>query len=125
MRLLLLFAAFLGSCSALSAAGRPNILFVFADDWGRYAGVYHRNGKPGSPLSALNEFARTPVFDGLAAKGVLFRNAHVNAPSCTPCRSSLLSGQYLLADRSRRDPVGGKVGYCHSLVSAAVARFRV
>ena len=25
---------------------------------------------------------------------MLFRNSHVNAPSCTPCRSSLLSGQY-------------------------------
>ena len=73
---------------------RPNILFIFADDWGRYAGIYHRNSAPGSPLSALNEFARTPVFDGLASQGVLFRNAHVNAPSCTPCRSSLLSGQY-------------------------------
>ena len=23
-----------------------------------------------------------------------YRNAHVNAPSCTPCRSALLSGQY-------------------------------
>lgn len=75
-------------------ARKPNILFVFADDWGRYAGIYHRTDKPGMPLSALNEFARTPVFDDLAAKGVLFRNAHVNAPSCTPCRSSLVSGQY-------------------------------
>ena len=73
---------------------RPNILFIFADDWGRYASIYHKNSAPGSPLSALNEFVRTPVFDELASKGVLFRNAHVNAPSCTPCRSSLLSGQY-------------------------------
>ena len=30
----------------------------------------------------------------IAKNGVLFTNAHVNAPSCTPCRSSLLSGQY-------------------------------
>jgi arylsulfatase A-like enzyme len=73
---------------------RPNILFFFADDWGRYASIYHKNSAPGSPLSSLNEFARTPVFDELASHGVLFRNAHVNAPSCTPCRSSLLSGQY-------------------------------
>lgn len=94
MKLLLRFAVLLGFGTPLSAAGKPNILFVFADDWGRYASIYHKNSKPGSPLSALNEFARTPVFDGIASKGVLFRNAHVNAPSCTPCRSALLSGQY-------------------------------
>jgi arylsulfatase A-like enzyme len=95
MRLLLAgLAIFFGFATASPAAERPNILFIFADDWGRYASIYHRNSKPGSPLSALNEFAKTPAFDEVAAKGVLFRNAHVNAPSCTPCRSSLLSGQY-------------------------------
>jgi uncharacterized sulfatase len=36
----------------------------------------------------------TPNFDRVAASGVLFTHAFVNAPSCTPCRSSLLSGQY-------------------------------
>jgi N-sulfoglucosamine sulfohydrolase len=37
---------------------------------------------------------KTPHIDGLARQGVLFRNAFVPSPSCTPCRSSLLSGQY-------------------------------
>ncbi|GAA5120315.1 sulfatase [Luteolibacter yonseiensis] len=89
--LLLTFAAL---CKAAPDAKRPNVLFIFADDWGRYAGIYHKNAAPGSPLSALNAFVKTPNFDAIASQGVLFRNAHVNAPSCTPCRSSLLSGQY-------------------------------
>lgn len=41
-----------------------------------------------------NDVVRTPIFGRIARRGVLFRNAFVNAPSCTPCRSSLLSGQY-------------------------------
>ncbi len=69
---------------------QPNILMLFADDWGRYASIYSEvNGKGG-----INDAVRTPNFDRLARQGVLFRHAHVNAPSCTPCRSSLLSGQY-------------------------------
>ncbi len=72
-----------------SAAARPNILFAFADDWGRYAGAYAKL-KPGGP----SDIVQTPNFDRLASEGVLFTEAYVNAPSCTPCRSSLLSGQY-------------------------------
>lgn len=68
----------------------PNILFFFADDWGRYASIYAQVNGPGG----INDCVRTPNFDAVAKQGVLFRNAHVNAPSCTPCRSSLLSGQY-------------------------------
>jgi len=96
MKLLYRIVLLLGIVAPLRAeeAKRPNILFVFADDWGRYASIYHKNSAPGSPLSALNEFVRTPTFDSIASQGVLFRNAHVNAPSCTPCRSSLVSGQY-------------------------------
>ncbi len=72
------------------AADRPNILFCFADDWGRYAGAYAKvDGKP-SP----NDVVKTPHIDRVAREGVLFRNAFVNAPSCTPCRSALLSGRY-------------------------------
>lgn len=68
---------------------QPNVLFVFADDWGRYASIYSQ-GESGT----INDVVKTPHFDSLAEKGVLFTRAFVNAPSCTPCRSSLLSGQY-------------------------------
>jgi len=75
--------------SAGRAAERPNILFAFADDWGRYASAYAAL-EPGGPCDIVN----TPNFDRIARQGVLFTHAFVNAPSCTPCRSSILSGQY-------------------------------
>src|SRR5436190_7319049 len=76
--------------SAAERAPRWNILFCFADDWGRYASCYAKvDGRP-----SLNDVIRTPNVDRIAREGVLFRNAFVNAPSCTPCRSSLLSGRY-------------------------------
>ena len=71
------------------AAKEPNILFAFADDWGRQAGIYAKVDGTGT----INDVTRTPNFDRLAQRGVLFANASVNAPSCTPCRSSILSGR--------------------------------
>ena len=68
----------------------PNIVFAFADDWGRYASAYQKHEGPHS-LSALIDTAH---FDRVAREGALFLNALVPAPSCTPCRSSILSGQY-------------------------------
>ncbi|HUY89245.1 MAG TPA: sulfatase [Pirellulales bacterium] len=90
----ILFAFLLAGVSAVEAfaapPARPNILFCFADDWGRYASVYADvDGRP-SP----NQVVKTPNIDRVARSGVLFENAFVTAPSCTPCRSSLLSGQY-------------------------------
>ncbi|MEZ6135401.1 MAG: sulfatase [Pirellulaceae bacterium] len=76
--------------SIAHAAERPNILFAFADDWGRHASCYAQIDGAGT----VNDVIRTPNFDAIANSGVLFTNAFVNAPSCTPCRSSLLSGQY-------------------------------
>jgi N-sulfoglucosamine sulfohydrolase len=69
---------------------KPNILFCFADDWGRYASVFAALEKHPSP----NQIVRSPNIDRIAREGVLFRNAFVNAPSCTPCRSALLTGRY-------------------------------
>jgi N-sulfoglucosamine sulfohydrolase len=88
----MLVGAFLGLFGGALQAAPPrwNILFCFADDWGRYASAYAAvDGKP-----SLNDVVKTPNVDRLAREGVLFRNAFVNAPSCTPCRSSLVSGRY-------------------------------
>lgn len=89
MFIFLLALAFAGETLA-AAPAKPNILFCFADDWGRYASAYAEiDGRP-SP----NQVVKTPNIDRVAREGVLFKHAFVAAPSCTPCRSSLLSGQY-------------------------------
>ena len=69
---------------------RPNIVFLFADDWGRYSSAYRQfeNG------NTVNQIVNTPNFDKVAAEGAIFANAHVPVPSCTPCRSSILTGTY-------------------------------
>jgi arylsulfatase A-like enzyme len=86
----LLLLALVPLGAAESGAPRWNILFVFADDWGRYAGVYAKiDGRP-----SLNDVIATPNVDRIAREGVTFRHAFVNSPSCTPCRSSLFSGRY-------------------------------
>lgn len=89
--LVLVLACLLCARSLLAAdTKRPNILFAFADDWGRYASAYAELDGPGT----INDVLRTPAFDRVAREGVLFRHAFVSAPSCTPCRSALLSGQH-------------------------------
>ncbi len=85
LALLLMLMASISTASAQ----RPNIVVAFADDWGRYASAYAKL-EPGS----VNDVLNTPNFDRLASRGVLMTRAFVNSPSCTPCRSSLLSGQY-------------------------------
>jgi arylsulfatase A-like enzyme len=65
-----------------SGARRPNILLAIADDWSSpHSGVYG------------DTTVRTPTIDRLAREGVRFTNAFVAAPSCTPSRAALLTGQ--------------------------------
>ncbi|VGO17494.1 Arylsulfatase [Pontiella desulfatans] len=90
MHLSSLAALLLAAATGSHSAQRPNILFLFADDWGRHASAYAKVEGPGS----MNDTVSTPNFDRVAEAGVLFLNAYVNSPSCTPCRSSLLSGQH-------------------------------
>ncbi len=68
---------------------KPNIFFFFADDWGRYAGVYSNPDKP-----SLSDVLNTPHIDRIGKEGVVFENAFVNVASCGPCRASLATGRY-------------------------------
>jgi N-sulfoglucosamine sulfohydrolase len=88
--LALLFVTLFSAAARAQTDKRPNILFCFADDWGRYASIYAKH----EDRASINQVVRTPNIDRVAQNGVLFRNAFVNAPSCTPCRSSLLSGRF-------------------------------
>lgn len=78
------------SFGRVESVKRPNIVFAFLDDWGRYASCYAEHEGPKS----LNTLIQTPHLDRVAHEGVLFKNALVPAPTCTPCRSSVLSGRY-------------------------------
>ena len=39
-------------------------------------------------------YARTPVFDGLAAEGIRYTSTHSIAPVCSVSRSSIITGMY-------------------------------
>ena len=66
-----------------SIAARPNILLLFADDWGW--GDLGANWKATAGL--------TPHMDALAASGMRFTDFHAGASVCTPSRASLLTGR--------------------------------
>jgi len=84
-------AGLLLSLAALNAQEkRPNILFAFGDDYGRYASIYAKIDRD----DKISRLISTPNFDRVATEGVLMTNAFAPAPHSTPCRSSLLSGQY-------------------------------
>jgi len=61
---------------------KPNIVFVFADQWRGQA-----TGYAGDPN------VKTPIIDRLAQGSVNFRMALSGCPVCSPYRASLLTGQ--------------------------------
>jgi len=80
LALALALSFFAGS---LPAEDRPNLLFIFLDDFG-----WKDAGFMGS------DFYETPHLDRLAADGMIFTNAYSASANCAPARASLLSGQY-------------------------------
>ncbi len=62
-------------------SSNPNVLFIAIDDLNNWLGCM--KGHPN---------ALTPNMDRLAARGVLFTNAHCQAPLCGPSRASLMTG---------------------------------
>ncbi len=75
-----LLAAPLQGQNARAAGGRLNILYLHSHDSGRHLAPY------GYDLP-------TPHLKQLAADGVLFRKAFSAAPTCSPSRAALLTGQ--------------------------------
>jgi arylsulfatase A-like enzyme len=78
----LLVFAFLCVHRVSAAEPKPNILFFLADNW-----AWPHAGALGDPT------VKTPVFDRIAREGVLFNHAFCPVPSCSPTRSSLLTGR--------------------------------
>jgi arylsulfatase A-like enzyme len=79
--LLFLVAAPCGGMA--SAADRPNIVLIYADDLG-----YGDVGCYGATR------VRTPHIDRLAREGLRFTDAHAPSSTCTPSRYALLTGEY-------------------------------
>ena len=62
-------------------SSRPNVLMICIDDLNDWVGCL--GGHPD---------ACTPNIDRLAARGILFTNAHCQAPICNPSRTSFMLG---------------------------------
>lgn len=67
----------------LDAAEKPNIVFIFADDWGY-----------GDLSSHGSSFCETPHLDRMAKEGIDFANFTVNSPVCSPSRVAVMTGQF-------------------------------
>lgn len=80
----LTLAALLCSHSYLSAAERPNVIILYADDMG-VADVSY-----GNPKAKI----QTPHIDRLASKGMTFSDGHSSSGICTPSRFAMLTGQH-------------------------------
>lgn len=90
-----MLALFLLLAPQLKADEAPNILFLFADDLGRYASAYSNADQP-----SANDLIDTPAFDRVAAEGAIFENAFISAPSCTPSRSAVYTGRHFFRNGS-------------------------
>ena len=63
---------------SLRAADRPNVLFIFLDDFG---------WKDTSYMGS--DFYETPHLDKLASEGMIFTDAYSGAANCAPARACL------------------------------------
>ena len=79
----LFLAILVGGLWSSIAQARPNIITIVTDDQGQWAmGAYG------------NTEIHTPSMDRIASEGVLFHNAMVVTPVCSPSRATWFSGRY-------------------------------
>lgn len=79
-RIVLLWLA-LGPLIPAYAQEKPDVLFIAIDDLNDWVGVL--GGHPQT---------QTPNIDALAARGMLFTNAHTPSAACLPARTAILTG---------------------------------
>src|SRR5215212_5496167 len=77
-----LAAAIVPAVRAAAPPPRPNVLFIVVDDLNDWVGFL--GGHPQ---------VKTPNFDRLAKRGVVFANAHAAAPLCSPSRAAVFGGR--------------------------------
>lgn len=82
-RILPLFVLAFTAAAHAAPTGKPNVIFILADDLGA-----HDVGCFGST------FHETPNIDRLATRGVRMTRAYAASPLCSPTRSSILAGIY-------------------------------
>ena len=78
-----LFAAVSLAAFGARAADKPNIIFIFADDWG-----WGDLGCHGHP------YLKTPNLDRLASEGTEFYQFTVASGVCSPSRAAVMTGQF-------------------------------
>lgn len=89
MALVCVFSAVAFSKNATTSGSRsdrqdqPNIIFIFADDWG-----YGDLGIHGST------FCKTPRLDQMAKEGIDFQSFTVGHSVCSPSRTAVMTGQF-------------------------------
>ena len=86
--LLLITALLLAPLAALHAAeskpaSKPNIVFIYADDWGW-----------GDLSCHGNTWLKTPRLDTLASEGIDFQQFNVLSPICSPSRAAAMTGRF-------------------------------
>ena len=75
------FVYFMVGFSTAQQNKGPNVLMIVADDAGLDYSAYG------------SSYIQTPVFDKLAAQGVLFNNAYTPNAKCAPSRSCIMTGR--------------------------------
>ena len=81
------------------SAKRPNVVWIFPDEWRHDALGY-----------AGNPVVQTPALDSLAARGLPFRNVYCESPVCQPARASLLTCRFPSQHGKRQNGLGRDPG---------------
>jgi len=81
--LLLSPLAVVHAADSLQKPGKPNIVFIYADDWGW-----------GDLSCHGNTWLKTPRLDKLASEGIDFQQFNVLSPVCSPSRAAAMTGRF-------------------------------